>query len=451
MYSVNEDGIILCDGTEMVCSWCGRSLTLGDLEEDLPENYTDDDFHFYEDSQGRLYCERCNEGLVCCEDCGDVVRNDDATWVGSRDGYICDSCLSNNYSWCEDCEEYYPDDIMNTIRLYTGETRAVCDDCYDNYVECYECGDFAPSDSVYSNENGDLVCPNCHHGERGNRRMGIRGYHYTSVPGYGMDFLGVENRTFKPMLGVELEVESRNGSSFSKRNTDADDVREIIGENRVVCCSDGSLCDGFEIISCPAALSYHKDTLKWEDGLKKLIELNYRSHDGGHCGLHVHIDRQYFGTQSKDDVEAKFFITFRNNMEWIKLFSRRNNYSYCRPNGYDDSEVQKISKFVAPPDKAWIKNKKQGDRYCALNFHPRDTIEVRIFRGTLKYESFMATLEFVSLWAYIVKQFDAGNICSVDLNTFKAFAEMREMKYFLEYVKNKVEVHYRTVDENGDQ
>jgi len=450
MYSVNEDGIILYDGVEMRCSWCGHYITKDDLEDELPENYTDDDFHFWKDSMDKIYCSNCNEDLVCCEDCGDVVRRDYATWVGSRDGYICDNCLSNNYFCCEDCEEYYPDGSTTTIEMYNDEIRTVCDNCYEHYYQCVECGRYVDEDNAYSDDDGNTLCPNCH-SEGGNRRMGIRGYHYTSVPGYGMDFLGVENRTFKPMLGVELEVESRNGSSFSKRNTDADDVREIIGENRVVCCSDGSLCDGFEIISCPAALSYHKDTLKWEDGLKKLIELNYRSHDGGHCGLHVHIDRQYFGTQSKDDVEAKFFITFRNNMEWIKLFSRRNNYSYCRPNGYDDSEVQKISKFVAPPDKAWIKNKKQGDRYCALNFHPRDTIEVRIFRGTLKYESFMATLEFVSLWAYIVKQFDAGNICSVDLNTFKAFAEMREMKYFLEYVKNKVEVHYRTVDENGDQ
>ena len=42
------------------------------------------------------------------------------------------------------------------------------------------------------------------------------------------------------------------------------------------------------------------------------------------------------------------------------------------------------------------KNKTTSDRYLALNLTNRRTIEFRIFRGTLKFETFMASVELVN-------------------------------------------------------
>jgi hypothetical protein len=36
-----------------------------------------------------------------------------------------------------------------------------------------------------------------------------------------------------------------------------------------------------------------------------------------------------------------------------------------------------------------------AEKYCAVNFRPADTVEFRLFRGTLKFSTLMATLEVV--------------------------------------------------------
>lgn len=441
MYSVREDGVILRDGSPVMCSYCGKEIKESDLTTALPNNPTDDDFHFSEDSDGCIFCRDCSRDLEHCEDCGGRHHRDDMEYVDYRNGYICEDCINDNYIRCNDCDEFVHRDDVHSFELFTGEFVDLCESCAEDYYECEDCGRMVHRDDVEF-VNGDPYCPECAEGER--RDNVIHSYHFSEDPAYNMDYLGIEERTRHPMIGVELEVESTRYGSNSKLNDMANDVRSKIGEDNCVICHDCSLDDGFEIISCPANLKHHKETLDWKDALMFLSENGFRSHNGGHCGLHTHIDREYFKGQDMDDVEAKFFISFRNNMEWIKLFSRRRNYDYCRPNGYDDYEVSNIDKFVAPPSKTWVKNKKQSDRYCALNFHPDDTIEVRIFRGTLKFETFMATLEMVDLWAYIVKHCDETNICNVTLNTFKDIAQGCNFKYFLDYIKSRVEPNDQT-------
>jgi hypothetical protein len=52
-------------------------------------------------------------------------------------------------------------------------------------------------------------------------------------------------------------------------------------------------------------------------------------------------------------------------------------------------------------DYTWLKQGRRGgmqhlndDRYEAVNFQPEKTIEFRLFKGTLRYETIMACLEF---------------------------------------------------------
>ena len=93
------------------------------------------------------YCEYCNEyhreidhyvdgyGYVCqtclnhnfsyCERCGAWVNEGEVTWIESEDRYVCDDCLERHYSYCEDCENYFPDD---EICHYEG--RQLCEECY---------------------------------------------------------------------------------------------------------------------------------------------------------------------------------------------------------------------------------------------------------------------------------------------------------------------------------
>ena len=438
-YEVREDGVILYNGEPMHCANCERVLTKEDLQEPLPEHYTDDDFYFYEDSVGKKYCHRddCGMDLHECRHCGEVFHYSHMMYLESVDDYVCNDCLESNYRYCDICENYYPRSCVQYMYVYGRGGVMVCDGCMDDMYTCQDCGDLVDSDDV---EWVDEIpyCPNC--AEQHDDGGSIHDYHYTDEPGYGMPFLGEEKRHEKVLIGVELEIESRNGCSYNQNCDDSDAIREKIGTDYVVSCHDGSLDDGFELVSCPANIEHHTKTLHWKDGLKEALDRYYRSHDGGHCGLHTHIDRQYFGAIPKDDVEGRFFIILRNNMDWIKTFSRRFNYGYCKINGYEnrsDGSEDTLGKFTYPPDKVWLQGKKQTERHMALNFYNCDTIEVRIYRGTLKYQTFLASLQLSAIWAYLVKYNSNDGCVRIRLNDFVSTALQLGYTEFIAYLRER--------------
>lgn len=427
MYSFDSEGRLVHDGHVIRCTWCGEPLKESDLKSIVrDENDNIVAVEYIMDSDGNYYCERCSDELEECADCGEVYHRDNMYWHEScregDEGYVCGEC-QENYENCFFCQEECHEDNGHWTEVYVAsrgrvESRFVCGYCYEDSSDircCDRCGCLVHEDDAYYDEDEDeWLCPVCN-GTSNNGRD-LHSYHYTDEPGYGMKFLGVEKRKESPLLGVELEIEKGGCSSNNAKL-----VREAIGKDHVVCCTDGSLYDGFEIISCPASLEHHLKTLKWENGINKARELHYRSHDGGHCGLHIHIDRQYFDNDMKEDVEAKFFIILRNNLHWIRQFSRRFDYRYCVINGYEHNEDgtgDALGAITYPPDKVWLNSKKQQGRHCALNFYPRDTVELRIFRGTLNYPTFVATLQMAYMWAYLVKKFGLADVTRVSFQHF---------------------------------
>ena len=441
MYSIDNDGYILCNGHNIVCSHCGCCLRESDVKEvirDEEGNITDILYH--EDSGCNYYCESCSEDLVECSDCGDIFHEDDMYWhdycENGCEGYVCSSC-HDEYDCCWFCGEVVHHNNGHYTNVYNSrngrvEERFVCDYCYeesDDIRTCDDCGCLVHYDYVeYDEDNDTGLCPVCA-GTVSRNGRDLNSYHYTDTPGYGMKFLGIENRTNDVLMGVELEIEKGGCNS-----NNAKAVREAIGKDYVVCCTDGSLYDGFEIISCPANYKNHINTLKWNNGIDKAKELHYRSHDGGHCGLHIHIDRQFFTNQLKEDIEAKFFIILRNNLHWIRQFSRRYDFRYCVINGYErneDGTGDSLGAITYPPDKVWLNAKKQQGRHCALNFYPNDTVEIRIFRGTLNYRTFVATLQMAKMWAMLVKAYELKDITRI---TFAHFLNLAERNMYVEWI-----------------
>jgi hypothetical protein len=188
------------------------------------------------------------------------------------------------------------------------------------------------------------------------------------------------------LLGVELEVDDGgededkaaevlrilNGSPYSERN--------------VYIKHDGSLNAGFEIVSQPATINYHIKRIPWKQAFDYLIDNGYRSHDTATCGLHVHFNCVFLGTSEKEflQAEAKLLAFFEENWEKIVRFSRRKERQidrYCRRYGHKNIRD------------AYEENNES--RYYVINFQNSTTDEIRIFRGTLRYETFIATLLFV--------------------------------------------------------
>jgi hypothetical protein len=182
-------------------------------------------------------------------------------------------------------------------------------------------------------------------------------------------------------FGIELEVQVRNGELDSKLakvhealNYEKFKVGEYCYFER-----DGSIGEGFEIVTQPAGLDVHRDRLSRFLNNSQL-KMGLRSHEGGACGLHIHVGREFL-TQGQI-YRVQSWLNDVRNEGLIRSIARRYDNNYCR-------FKPQLAKFT-------VKHKHSTERYEALNVTNVDTIEFRIFRGSLRYESVIAALEFVN-------------------------------------------------------
>ena len=395
------------------------------------------------DFQGYVYSKDfADENLVKCDCCGhwDSVSDGVDTECGE---HFCENCIYHSrVIKCSECGEYHQETYYRS-RGTSGEDKNgydmfLCENCVLDYATCEGCGCLVKRDeSEY--KDGGYWCDDCYDARY---KKDIHAYHYDGdETDYGMEHLGEESRYKDPLLGVEVEIDKKvkNVKSDENREEHAREIREAIGEKNCVICEDGSLDYGFEIVSCPASLRYHRYTLDWTRGFLKALEFGYRGHDVGTCGVHVHIDRRFFykSLLTSEEVEGAMFVVLKNNVDWIKRFSRRFNFTYCEINGTkDDTErIKDMDKY----DKMWNKDAKydaKKDRYQAINFSRDDTIEFRIFRGTLDSETFYATLEFVDLFARLVQKCSCiEEAMPINLDVFVYYAETLKYTHFLNYCK----------------
>ena len=90
--------------------------------------------------------------------------------------------------------------------------------------------------------------------------------------------------------------------------------------------------------------------------------------------------------------------------------------------------------------------KATGDRYEALNVNGDKTVEFRIFRGSLRYESIMAALEFVNA----VCEFCTPGVVSMrDFNAlgFKTFIMQASNRADTKYLRSYLSLDDRTDSE----
>ncbi len=124
--------------------------------------------------------------------------------------------------------------------------------------------------------------------------------------------------------------------------------------------------------------------------MRHAVFLGYRSHQTSTCGLHIHVNRDSFGDDrdEQDEVISRILYFVEHHWNEMLKFSRRSEYAMNRwaaRYGYENS-----------PKAIMDKAKKNYGRYVAVNLCNYTTIEFRLFRGTLKYNTFIATLELVA-------------------------------------------------------
>lgn len=276
----------------------------------------------------------------------------------------CPSCVdelleeyggSNEFKYCGSCESM---ETRSAFRDFQG--TGYCEDCYHDYVHnCDECDtDYWHEDSHDCDDISNLV----------------HDYSYRPRP----HFFGEGKYYF----GFELEVESNNNS----RKQGANYVIDNLGSHAYL-KRDASLDEGFEIVTHPHTLDEYQKNFNW-DCMSGLRRLGYRSWDTRTCGLHVHVSRTAFGEINKQaDLlkaqahELRFIKLIYDNQRQIERLAGRSS-SYARFN--DKGNLANRVKYG-----------QQDDRYEAVNSQNSETLEVRVFKGSLKPARVLSAIELV--------------------------------------------------------
>ena len=181
-------------------------------------------------------------------------------------------------------------------------------------------------------------------------------------------------------FGVELEVDK----GTDVRGT-AEEVTAV-GRGRVYCKHDGSLDDGFDIVSHPGSLRHHLETMPWDDIARTCLDNNFESHDAGTCGLHVHIGIRELGWEAAGRLVVLVDAVWPELVTFSRRSDRQLNHWASRPlipEGPEDLTTRAL-------------RTEQAGRYQAVNLTNSSTVELRIFRGSLVTETIRATIQLAN-------------------------------------------------------
>ena len=291
---------------------------------------------------------------------------------------------------CAECDEvHWTDDMIYTAcDRYVG-TQCGCDHSYRWHEgdECYYHEEEYPDDEDYDEENYSDP----------SRTMEYNARVETILDTVKMPD-DLPNATIS---GVEIEMERRNNCPYHI----VDDILTTMRGYALV-KRDGSLNDGFEVVSAPATLMAHKHY--WS----KFCEQNFNEHlSSWHtntCGMHIHVGRKHL--TPLDIGKLLIFINCQHNGNFVKHIAGRSSSSWARRD------------FKSAKD-----GTQRSDKYEAINLGKEETVEFRIFRGNIGKIGIFRALEFVYALVSFVKQ------SALDKNT----DYVKNLKYenFIEFVR----------------
>ncbi len=334
-----------------------------------------------------------------CADCGTLILKSDAVIIDS--GLYCKNCTTV----CDCCGRYILlDDAYHTV----DSDYDYCKRCFQSETYCCAaCGDrFRYEDEIHETDDG-WYCDRCYD----DHRPLINPYHTQKEYG-DIIFYGGTDRRKELHIGFELEVDA---SHRVNREQIAKELKEKFG-SFMTYETDGSLNYGFEMISQPATLPYHLDMMPtYRDAFQFLTDSEMKSHDVGTCGLHCHLDRSYFG-KKEDSGIAKMLYLFEKFRSELMFFSRRSDdqiSSWCRSRKqHYDGTAGWIKKALM--DSKYSYN--YQNRYYSVNLTNPETIEIRLWRGSLNPKTFEATLKFTARIAELCKHTRSVELAKLTFN-----------------------------------
>lgn len=338
---------------------------------------------------------------------------------------------SNDYICCNDCDyiEHYDDSKY----------------CYEDYHVCSSCGD----DYVWSERRETYVREDDYDDDDeeddDDREWENIGSYHSSKRVLGHIPSSYDSRNPRVLLGLELEMECKDRDDDLDERAEhlLDSVSHYQGKPYALLEQDGSLNYGFEMVTGYTGLDVHEKQLSF---FKERFE-GMKSHDTKTCGLHIHICKSDMSIYHA--MKMVLFINDSGNANLVRALARRDASSYAKfkdkkgdASWYKDAQRYRSGKA----DKLRGLN---ADRYEALNFQNEKTIEFRLFKGTLKYETIMACLEFTYATWFFCRDAGMHELTSEQFIAFIQKPERKEdTKYLRAYLTEKGFIQAKAVQEN---
>lgn len=309
-----------------------------------------------------------------------VIRADCGHWCGEDD---VQEVQPRGRRWCEECAD------ERTIQPADRD-----DECWDrDYVYAHSDGEYRTYEEEQEPDDDDEC--DAEHGRTSYNNPDWLMNYSTNV----LNFVRAD-KSFTPtpsgdlLMGVELELimPGRQGAYIP-------DLRQDLGTDYAVFKSDGSLdAYGAELVTAPRKL---------EDHIAKFTAVEFprraKAWDAGCCGMHVHIDSRGFTAMSL----GKFvqFINDEDNADLIRKIAGRHPSRDEQADEYcsaidQDNVVNPARAKGGYPNRYRMVNLTglHGDEAERLGVSGTDgkfnTIELRIFRASLRKERLLAQLEF---------------------------------------------------------
>lgn len=218
-------------------------------------------------------------------------------------------------------------------------------------------------------------------------------------------------------LGIELEVD--NGTLTRKFLGELLSTANRLEQQRIFLKSDSTLNSGFEIVSNPMSLDYHMNIMNWRDIFLLLHKNHFESNNTQTCGLHIHVNKSYFGedvvTQIEHITKAIFFME--------KFWSELQTLSRRSINSCDLFSFRFGLDIIYTAYEALYQL--ASNHHYVLNTENEDTVEFRLFKGTIDYANFIAALQLVF------------NICSFVRNSSNENIKNMMWRDFTDSIKPK--------------
>ena len=273
---------------------------------------------------------------------------------------------------CNDCETIDHEEDMQT--------------CYEDYLVCRECCD----DNYTYSEYRDTYVTYEDYDEEENRNNEdyeddyIHQYDYDVMQDLSLTALSNEKVELNTAYyGVESEMERRKDCPHDI----AERVHNLMHKHIpfALLKNDGSLSNGFEIVTAPATLNAHKKYWKpfFDSGDEAINHL--KSWNTDTTGIHIHISRSALSQNNIGKILV--FINDVKNEDFINHIAGRSSNQWAK------KSPKKISDGA----------RTDTDKYEAVNTSHRNSIELRIFRGNLSRIGFFRVLEFVDCLVNFVK------------------------------------------------